>query len=210
MARRKGMDGASFVAIDFETASNDRDSACAIGVAVVRAGRIVSREQHLIRPPTREFRFTHIHGLTWEDVRDAPTFAEVWRNLSPVLSELDFLAAHNASFDRGVLAACCESYRLRRPAQPFVCTVQVARPSGTPTRPGSRTCAGIWVYRSRTTKRAPMRKPVRGSSSPHMSTAGDNRRSLRSCERRWVLSSSATISLSLSLTTFFIQLMKQS
>ena len=121
------MDGASFVAIDFETASNDRDSACAIGIAIVRAGRIVSREQHLIRPPTREFRFTHIHGLTWEDVRDAPTFAEVWRNLSPVLSESDFLAAHNASFDRGVLSACCESYRLRRPAQPFVCTVQVAR-----------------------------------------------------------------------------------
>ena len=28
----------------------------------------------LIRPPTAHFSFTEIHGLRWEDVRDAPTF----------------------------------------------------------------------------------------------------------------------------------------
>ena len=39
----------------------------------------------------------------------------------------DFLAAHNASFDRGVLRACCARYGLDMPSQPFRCTVQIAR-----------------------------------------------------------------------------------
>ena len=117
----------SFAAIDFETANYGRDSACAIGVAIVREGRMVALERRLIRPPTEEFFFTHIHGLTWEDVRSAPTFAEVWGDLYPAFADVDFLAAHNASFDCGVLNACCGGHRLSRPAQAFVCTVQVAR-----------------------------------------------------------------------------------
>ncbi|MCY4428198.1 MAG: 3'-5' exonuclease [Halieaceae bacterium] len=117
----------SFAAIDFETANYGRDSACAIGVAIVREGRMVALERRLIRPPTEEFFFTHIHGLTWEDVRSAPAFAEVWGDLYPAFADVDFLAAHNASFDRGVLNACCGGHRLSRPTQGFVCTVQVAR-----------------------------------------------------------------------------------
>ena len=127
MVRRKRRDSYSFAAIDFETANHGRDSACAVGIAIVRVGRIVTLESHLIRPPSREFRFTHIHGLTWEDVRNAPTFAEVWRDVYPVLGDVDFLAAHNAPFDRSVLGACCQSHGLSRPSQPFVCTVNVAR-----------------------------------------------------------------------------------
>ena len=117
---------ANFAAIDFETANHNRNSACAVGVAIVQAGRI-SLKRYLIRPPTQEFHFTHIHGLTWRDVRDAPTFSQVWKGLFPVLTNVNFLAAHNAPFDRSVLNACCQSYRLRQPVQPFVCTVQVAR-----------------------------------------------------------------------------------
>jgi len=116
-----------FAAIDFETANYGADSACAVGLVIVKNGRIVRREHHLIRPPTREFVFTYIHGLTWQDVRNAPTFAEVWDGLKELLQDVTFLAAHNAPFDRNVLSACCHIYRLRKPAQPFVCTVQVAR-----------------------------------------------------------------------------------
>ena len=117
----------NFAAIDFETANYRRDSACALGVAFVRNGSVVDLKRYLIRPPTSEFWFTGIHGLTWEDVKDSPTFAEVWRTLVPSLTGLDFLAAHWSSFDRSVLKACCESHGLRPPEQPFVCTVQVAR-----------------------------------------------------------------------------------
>ena len=66
-------DPTSFLAIDFETATSRRDSACAIGLAVGCAGRVVLSRTYLIRPPTTRFTFSDLHGLTWKDVRDAPS-----------------------------------------------------------------------------------------------------------------------------------------
>jgi DNA polymerase-3 subunit epsilon len=117
----------NFVAIDFETASYSRTSACAVGLVHVRGGEIVTEKTLLIRPPQRQFNFTHIHGLTWADVENAPTFAELWNTLGGFIAQGDFLVAHNAPFDRGVLQGCCKSNGLRVPSQPFVCTVQLAR-----------------------------------------------------------------------------------
>jgi len=118
---------ATFVAIDFETANHSRDSACAIGLVVCSDGGIVDSRQFLIRPPSREFVFTYIHGLRWEDVRGAPTFGDLWPMLRQYVRRADFLVAHNSAFDRSVLKACCELYRVRMPATPFECTVQIAR-----------------------------------------------------------------------------------
>ncbi len=117
----------TFAAIDFETANRDRNSACAVGVVVVEDGRIARRYYELIRPPSRWFTFTFIHGLTWRDVRDAPRFDAVWEGIGRDLAGVDFLAAHNAPFDKGVLETCCTDYGLPAPAHPFVCTVQLAR-----------------------------------------------------------------------------------
>ena len=50
MARRNGPNGYDFAAIDFETANYARDSACAVGITIVQAGRITTRESRLIRP----------------------------------------------------------------------------------------------------------------------------------------------------------------
>ena len=116
-----------FAAIDFETANRRSDSACAVGVVVVSGGRIVERIYELIRPPTREFEFTFIHGLSWTDVRAAPTFGELWPEIVARVGEVDFWAAHNAPFDRGVLGGCCAAHGLEPIDRPFVCTVQVAR-----------------------------------------------------------------------------------
>ena len=127
MARKRKAKGGRFVAIDFETANHSRDSACSIGIAIAEGGRIVALEQRLIRPPTDDFRFTHIHGLTWSEVRNEPSFGAVWKDLHPVVADADFIAAHNASFDESVLRACCATHRVRLPKQLFVCTVKVAR-----------------------------------------------------------------------------------
>lgn len=116
-----------FAAIDFETASYGRDSACAVGVVLVENGRIVERLYELIRPPSRQFVFTHIHGLTWDDVQHAPRFDAVWTGIARQLAGVDFFAAHNAPFDKGVLGACCSTYGLPVPELPFVCTVRLAR-----------------------------------------------------------------------------------
>jgi DNA polymerase III subunit epsilon len=118
---------ADFVAIDFETATYSRDSACAVGLVRVAGGRIVETAAHLIRPPTREFRFTYIHGLTWADVAEAQDFGALWPTLSAFVDGAAFFAAHNASFDRSVLAACCARYGVKPPPLTFRCTVEAAR-----------------------------------------------------------------------------------
>lgn len=116
-----------FVAIDFETANYRADSACAVGLVKVAGGEIVDTSVHLIRPPTREFVFTHIHGLTWKDVAKAQDFGALWPKIEAFVQGAQFLAAHNASFDRNVLHACCATYGIEAPPLPFRCTVQIAR-----------------------------------------------------------------------------------
>ena len=90
-------------------------------------GRIVEAVVHLIRPPTREFRFSYIHGLEWADVAEADDFGALWPKLAELLDGATFLAAHNATFDRRVLETCCATYGLAAPTLPFRCTVQLAR-----------------------------------------------------------------------------------
>lgn len=116
-----------FVAIDFETADGGSDSACAVALVRVEADGSRATVSRLIRPPRRRIRFTYIHGIRWEDVADCPSFGAVWSELAPLLDGAAFLAAHNASFDRGVLLACCQAARLPPPDLPFVCTVSLAR-----------------------------------------------------------------------------------
>ena len=119
----------TFVAIDFETANKRRDSACALGLAVGCGGRVVCSRTYLIRPPSTQFTFTGLHGLGWKDVRDAPTFADLWPMLRTWIDDAAFVAAHNASFDSSVLRACCARYGVRTLPRriPFACTVQLAR-----------------------------------------------------------------------------------
>lgn len=126
--RRRANDAMKrFAAIDFETANHGSDSACAVGVVIVESNRIVDRAYHLIRPPTSQFTFSHIHGLDWSSVQTAPTFANLWPSLRKRIGAVDFLAAHNAPFDRNVLSSCCATYRLKLVPLPFVCTVALAR-----------------------------------------------------------------------------------
>src|SRR5262245_27458657 len=117
----------TFAAIDFETADYGRDSACAVAVVRVEGHAIVDRAFYYIRPPRRHFVFSYLHGISWRDVVDAPTFRQLWPSLRTKLAGVEFLAAHNARFDRSVLHACCAQASLHAPAPPFQCTVQLAR-----------------------------------------------------------------------------------
>ena len=117
----------AFVALDFETANHQPQSACAIGVVRVEDDQVVATESRLIRPPSRFFAFTDIHGITWDKVKSAPRFAEVWQDIQGIFDGALFIAAHNAGFDRGVLRACLEAAELPPPRLPFVCTMHMAR-----------------------------------------------------------------------------------
>jgi DNA polymerase III subunit epsilon len=115
------------VAIDFETANRDPNSACALGIVQIENETIVHEEIFLIRPPSYRFEFSHIHGILWADVAQSPTFQQVWTKIATRIETADALVAHNASFDRRVLYACCDLYQIPHPKQKFICTVALAR-----------------------------------------------------------------------------------
>ncbi len=116
-----------FAALDFETASYGRDSACALSVVIVENDKVVDTWTSLIRPPHRDFYFTYLHGISWNDVKDKPAFGDLWPAVAEFIHNVDFIAAHNASFDRSVLRACCERAGHEHVTVPFLCTVKLAR-----------------------------------------------------------------------------------
>ncbi len=89
----------NFLAIDFETANYQKHSACSVGLVKVQNGVITEKVVHIIRPPSKEFVFTYIHGLTWTDVASSADFGKLWPKVQSLFKGIDFLAAHNASFD---------------------------------------------------------------------------------------------------------------
>ncbi len=117
----------TYVALDFETADYTRDSACAIGLARIENGNIVHSLYSLLRPPKSRVLFTEIHGLTWQDVKNAPTFTEFLPQILDFFAGATGFVAHNAPFDRGVLAACLAKSDLAMPEVPFFCTCKGAR-----------------------------------------------------------------------------------
>ncbi len=117
----------TFLAIDFETADYEADSACAVGLVRVEDGIITLRSTHLIRPPRQDFVFSYLHGITWEDVERESTFRGLWPKIEPMFRGVDFLAAHNAGFDQRVLHTCCQAAGINPPEIPFRCSMVTAR-----------------------------------------------------------------------------------
>ncbi|WP_431801392.1 exonuclease domain-containing protein [Microbacterium sp. bgisy203] len=119
-----------FTAIDFETANSSSASACAVGLARVRDGRVVDTAGWLIQPPPGHDRFFElnigIHGIRPSDVRDAPTWTQQLPDLTAFAGD-DVLVAHNAGFDMGVLRRACEATDAACPPARYLCSLQVAR-----------------------------------------------------------------------------------
>jgi DNA polymerase-3 subunit epsilon len=127
-----------FIALDFETATGKRNSAVSIGLVRFVDGKAADTHYTLIRPPELYIRpdFTDIHGITVDDVTDAPTFEEAWDGIhdfirnnprGSTLAEKPLLAAHNAQFDMGVLSAVLEHYGLSKPNVDYFCTLELSR-----------------------------------------------------------------------------------
>lgn len=117
----------TYIAIDFETAGSYGPSACSVGLARFENGELVAEYYNLIRPPSSRILFTWVHGLTWDDLKDAPDFAKVWQEGAQCIGEAEYFVAHNAPFDSRVLYACCDYYDLDFPVRPFLCTLKAAR-----------------------------------------------------------------------------------
>lgn len=116
------------IAVDFETANEQRGSACSVGLAWIEDGNVVRVEERLIRP--KDMRFSSfniaIHGIRPEHVETAGEFPEVMDEFAD-----DFVGAtmiaHNAAFDFSVWRACLDQYRQSYPEFQYLCSVKMAQ-----------------------------------------------------------------------------------
>lgn len=120
--------GRSFVAIDFETATSERSSACAIGVVVFEQGSVSDTLSLLIRPPGNRYDGfnTMIHGIGPSDTRRSPGFPEVWEQVAAMLDGR-LVVAHNTAFDLSVLRRSAEHHDYGPDPFRFACTYRIAR-----------------------------------------------------------------------------------
>ncbi len=122
------MDNNKFIAIDFETANNNSNSACSIGIAVIEDLKILETRHWLIRPPELYFHPFNIsiHGITEDDVRNEPSFNELWPEIRSYIDN-NLIIAHNASFDLGVLRHVLSTYNIDYPESHYSCTLRISK-----------------------------------------------------------------------------------
>lgn len=117
----------SFTAIDMETFTAERTSACAIGLAKVVAGHIVARFYSVINP-LADHRTTDnsaIHGISREMCACAPNFDTLWPTIKKFIGS-DTLVSHNAAFDQDVFRHQLEFFGVADPAKyKFICTYEL-------------------------------------------------------------------------------------
>src|SRR6266540_2057530 len=117
-----------YAVVDLETtgfspARGDRIVEIAI-LKITEDGTVQDEWDTLVNP-LRDVGPTHVHGITAEDVAEAPTFTEI---VGDVLERLDgaILVAHNARFDHDFLAAELSMAGVFVPAIPCLCTLTLA------------------------------------------------------------------------------------
>ena len=118
----------NFVAIDFETASEKRTSACSIGITLVESSKIVWQFQTLIRPKENIFKPMNIwvHGITADDVENEELFINIWPKIKSSI-ENNLVVAHNAKFDIEVLTETLNDYNLKLKKCNYICTVELSK-----------------------------------------------------------------------------------
>ncbi len=96
----------------------------------MRDGRVVDTASWFIQPPLGHDGFaewnTRIHGIVAADVAEAAGWAEQLVDLV-AFAENDYLVAHNAGFDMGVINAACAASFVETPPFSYACSLLVAR-----------------------------------------------------------------------------------
>lgn len=118
-----------FLVFDFETANNSRESACAVGIAIVKDLQVVDTKHFFISPQHNSWfkkRFIDLHGISWEQVYDQPFFNDVWLEIEELFKN-NLLLAYNLSFDMDVLKGTLNYYGIPLPELKCNCALQYAR-----------------------------------------------------------------------------------
>lgn len=102
---------ATFVALDVETANEERGSICQVGLAYFTNGVLTNRWLSLVDP---EAKFSKeniaIHGITAKAVKRAPAYPKIAGQLREALENR--IVVHHTPFDLGALMDASERYHL--------------------------------------------------------------------------------------------------
>ncbi|WP_100630119.1 exonuclease domain-containing protein [Algoriphagus formosus] len=124
-----------FIAIDFETANNNRISACAIGLAFVKNDTFVHKDKFFISPPEAEVILQshyQIHGISKEDLEFALDFKDLWEIEFSKYFNSSLIVFHNASMDLSILKNLFLHYKIEDFNIRYLDTMRLAEKSGKP------------------------------------------------------------------------------
>ncbi len=120
--------GAKYCVFDTETTglSARYDRIIEFGGVLIEGGRVTRRFDKFINPemPLPEDSAA-INHITEDDVKDAPTFAELWPEIKEFLGD-NILVAHNATFDIGFLNASLKRMGLPPISNPVIDTLAIS------------------------------------------------------------------------------------
>lgn len=120
----------SIAVLDFETANHQPNSACQLGIAIVEPWKVIREKRWMIRPQRLYFspRCVAVHGITANDVLDAPTWDEIWPEVCQWIDG-SVMVAHNAGFDANVLMSTCLAHDIAISPIDVLCTRIVSKRS---------------------------------------------------------------------------------
>lgn len=117
-----------FAVVDVETTGLNAATDRVIEIAIIRCeadGTIIDEWSTLVNPK-RDPGATHIHGITAEDLQDAPSFKSVSNDILERLSG-STVCAHNLAFDSAFLQAEFNRAKSDHPRNDGLCTMLLAR-----------------------------------------------------------------------------------
>lgn len=115
--------------IDVETPNRFHDRICSIGLIVLTDGLITNSFHYLINPETEfDQKNIAIHGIRPIDIKNAPTFPEIWSQISALFNS-SLVGAYNAAFDLSVLGRTLYGYGIGIEGSiiQYICALQMAR-----------------------------------------------------------------------------------
>lgn len=116
----------AYTFIDFEIANRQRSSICSVGISVFENGSEVDSFYSLVRPELFkiEMQYQKVHGITYADVANAPSFEDVFPQIKPFLKT--YVVAHNAEFDMDCLSTWLFERKMAFPDFKYLCTKKIS------------------------------------------------------------------------------------
>ncbi|MBV5191116.1 exonuclease domain-containing protein [Staphylococcus chromogenes] len=117
----------NFVAIDVETANEQRSSICSIALLKFQDNKISDGLYTHINPETYFSSInTSIHGISEEDVVDSPKMYQMYDAIIRFMDN-HVVVAHNTSFDMYALCDSFKKYNLPLPKNSYFCTYRLSK-----------------------------------------------------------------------------------